>query len=1001
MVKRTLFYGQLFIIFFIFSLFLYRSFSPTPEIVQDGHYHNSADSPVLLQGEWNFYPSLFIHPDDNPSFPEQAERVTVPHLWDAEVVDGLSYGTYSLTVDGLAESLYAIRMNDVRYASRVYANGKLIGQAGQVTLEASEFEASSRKYLGMIEPDEKGQVEFIIHVVNRDYFTGGLVQAPLFGEVSQVIDSVMLSKGIDGAYVVSIFVLSLIYLYLYILDRKKTHLYFSAFLAVLSFYRSLMDERVIEFVLGEVSIAPLTLMQMFSFLLLNYILYYCFITLYPYVIPKKLFNFTKWITIIFTFTLAVNLWFTLYKGAEVTIWSSIRMLLYYGLLHVQMLYMIYHHLKRFNRDSLYLVLGLFSFYMYIFVLFLNLAYEWSSALYANLFLLLVVFYFSAMIFSYYRQKDERGHRLTEQIATEVQLKEYALRHTASQLLQKSTSLERVLNQIELEEYGFLTKEQQQVLVYMQQLHYEMKDLLQHLEDTTKKKSVKHERKSVALTHADIERQLAEIEFAHQDQLKGMTIHLTIHSSSAELLQMDRLQFEQILYPLIENAILHSRGTSIEVTIKTDDQWFKMSVADDGTGIEDKHLPHIFTSFYRGREEREEALGLGLSIVKQSVEQNNGTIEVFSNKKTGTEFIVFLPRNLEKVSHTPVVPVGEHDSSLTYQRAGSSMKILVFQEDVEQLHKTMSDLEPLEHTVIGVRNIEAACEQLSQQEFHLLIVDVTTIQHQDSIFIKRVRENYDMSELPIIVMARMANSLQSLLSEMQVNECIQQPYNANILRSKVELFLNMQQLAQLATRKELEYYVAQISPHFLYNTFNTLISLSEDAPEVVEEALLHLTVYFRAKLSSFQSKELVPLENELELLEAYLSIEQLRFGDRLHIDYSDEVDARLYVPTMSLQTLVEYRINEGVLRREEGGYLRIEVSENEDDVIVLMEDNGVPIPESSFEQMNALHQSKVRESWLVAREQLKRLSNAHIHIENHDEGVRIYIRFSKERNPSVI
>lgn len=50
MVKRTLFYGQLFIIFFIFSLFLYRSFSPIPEVVQDGHYHNSADSPVLLQG---------------------------------------------------------------------------------------------------------------------------------------------------------------------------------------------------------------------------------------------------------------------------------------------------------------------------------------------------------------------------------------------------------------------------------------------------------------------------------------------------------------------------------------------------------------------------------------------------------------------------------------------------------------------------------------------------------------------------------------------------------------------------------------------------------------------------------------------------------------------------------------------------------------------------------------------------------------------------------------
>lgn len=81
----------------------------------------------------------------------------------------------------------------------------------------------------------------------------------------------------------------------------------------------------------------------------------------------------------------------------------------------------------------------------------------------------------------------------------------------------------------------------------------------------------------------------------------------------------------------------------------------------------------------------------------------------------------------------------------------------------------------------MQNLEVVCEQSSQKEFHLLILDVPTIQHQDSIFIKRVREKYDMSELPIIVIARMANSLQSLLFEMQVNECIQQPYNANILR----------------------------------------------------------------------------------------------------------------------------------------------------------------------------------------------------------------------------
>ena len=105
--------------------------------------------------------------------------------------------------------------------------------------------------------------------------------------------------------------------------------------------------------------------------------------------------------------------------------------------------------------------------------------------------------------------------------------------------------------------------------------------------------------------------------------------------------------------------------------------------------------------------------------------------------------------------------------------------------------------------------------------------------------------------------------------------------------------------------------ARIHPHFLFNSLNTVISLISIDPDKAEQMLLNLSQLFRA---SFKELKLVRLKDEIELCQRYLAIEQIRLGDRLHVEwkYDDEVlFSQIQIPLLTLQPLVENSIFHGV------------------------------------------------------------------------------------------
>jgi two-component system sensor histidine kinase AlgZ len=115
--------------------------------------------------------------------------------------------------------------------------------------------------------------------------------------------------------------------------------------------------------------------------------------------------------------------------------------------------------------------------------------------------------------------------------------------------------------------------------------------------------------------------------------------------------------------------------------------------------------------------------------------------------------------------------------------------------------------------------------------------------------------------------------------------------------------------------------ARIRPHFLFNSMNTIASLTRSNPRAAEQAIADLSDLFRASLR--EHRERIPLAHEIEIARAYERVERLRLGERLQVDWQlDGLPMDAPVPALILQPLLENAVYHGVEPLEQGGTIRI-------------------------------------------------------------------------------
>lgn len=180
------------------------------------------------------------------------------------------------------------------------------------------------------------------------------------------------------------------------------------------------------------------------------------------------------------------------------------------------------------------------------------------------------------------------------------------------------------------------------------------------------------------------------------------------------------------------------------------------------------------------------------------------------------------------------------------------------------------------------------------------------------------------------------------------------------REALRLELHASELKNQLARAHLSTLKMQLQPHFLFNALNaTMVLVRQQKTQEAEEMLARLSDLLRCVLEDVEAQE-VPLRRELQYLRIYLSIEQVRFRDRLCVDIiADPLVLDSAFPQMGLQPIVENAIRHGIGRSSAAGKIKISASRVNDALEVVVQDDGPGLAAASSPAISGIGLANTR------------------------------------------
>jgi two-component system sensor histidine kinase AlgZ len=192
--------------------------------------------------------------------------------------------------------------------------------------------------------------------------------------------------------------------------------------------------------------------------------------------------------------------------------------------------------------------------------------------------------------------------------------------------------------------------------------------------------------------------------------------------------------------------------------------------------------------------------------------------------------------------------------------------------------------------------------------------------------------------------------------------------------------------QAEARSRIDALQARIRPHFLFNSMNTIASLTRSDPGQAEKAVEDLADLFRATLND--AGRLLTLKEEFELTRIYQRIEMLRLGDRLRVDWDvAELPMRARLPGLTIQPLLENAIYHGIEPLDDGGVVTISGRLHNDEVEVRVINPVSRDAESRSRQGHRIAIQNIRERLLLAFD-----GKGALDVDDSDGTYRVTVRF---------
>ena len=189
--------------------------------------------------------------------------------------------------------------------------------------------------------------------------------------------------------------------------------------------------------------------------------------------------------------------------------------------------------------------------------------------------------------------------------------------------------------------------------------------------------------------------------------------------------------------------------------------------------------------------------------------------------------------------------------------------------------------------------------------------------------------------------------------------------------------------------ELSALKAQINPHFLYNSLNSISALTSIDPARAREMCVLLADFLRMTLG-LGEKPLIPLQEELDLLDRYCAIEKVRFGERLQVEKTIDPDATIcLLPPLLLQPLFENAVVHGIAQLPEGGRVKVGASRNQNRIYLTVENSWDP------EAVSARKKNGVGLKNVQRRLEARYGKEAHIDVKTEEQLFRVIVSIPVE------
>ncbi|MFC7685898.1 ATP-binding protein [Ureibacillus sp. GCM10028918] len=925
----------------------------------------TVEKTIKLNGQWEFYADELLTPTQIAKTSSSPTLIHVPGSWESQVnsKNEVEVGTYRVVVKVPIDGNYGIRIKSIRHANKVFMNGIEVGGMGNPTTQLSEYSFFEKKF-NTFGKSSNGEIEIVIQVAHRYKSNGGIVRPIVFGSAEDI--SIYTGRTIlfDGVIIAGSFLIGLIFLLINIIrKRAAADLYFALYCFAQGISTATQNEKLILIYAPEMGNRLLWQWQYLSLHLAVIFLTLFFFQVYKDSVKKHV----MWIitgmvclaAVIYSIENPIVKW--IYKDFPPVVVQIIPIITM-GSALLLTVFIIVKAIIRKKNDTIILLVSVTAFICYAASLGLELLFEVDMRhwpIIAQLVLMISIAFF----ISYRNEKaNKQVNRLTQELLLQNEIKDELIVKISQEMNKPLSELLDSSKVLMDGKVGPLKAKQQEAVISMSAGVNKLRRIIDDFLHASKVKGQMQFAMTPISLHM-LNELIYEVSFfvKETDKVKiknNIPLDLPI-------IMTDEKRLKQALTNILHNAVKYTEAGEISVNAYENGKFVDITIKDTGIGIEKHRLQKVFDTFYQipnVPQNQKDGLGVGLSIAQQYIKLMNGNISIESQIGKGTTVTISLPiyegyfvakdAMGQTAAATDLVQESVVKADMEFPLLVEGKKeetILIIDHDKNDLLKMTDLLVGNGYNVCAYNGREGVQDLISTKRVDLIIIDVHMPKNFILVLTEEIRKLFQITELPIILLSR-TDRLDDvgMLFKKGINAIIRKPIMKEEFISQIQSLLAMKEAVEWSVKQELMYYYAQITPHFLYNTLNSIIGLSYEDAAKSREALEYLSVYFRAKLDFQKQLSIVSIEEEMELVEAYLAIEQLRFKElRVELDIDESVAIK--IPSMTLQPLVENAIHHGLVNKNDAKII-ISIQRVGEYVQIVVEDNGVGMSNEQQQQL---------------------------------------------------